>query len=97
MKELTDTDYAKLVKDADDNRSIIFIVRCIMFLVVALVLYFTIGQRVVNTWFESYNEQVKCEIAVMRARNDVLIREIQSEGMTTEEYLKWYEIYSQAN
>ena len=97
MKELTDTDYAKLVKDADDNQSIIFIVRCIMVLVVVLVLYFTIGQRIANTWFESYNEQVKCEIAVMRARNDVLIREIQSEGMTTEEYLKWYEIYSQAN
>ena len=97
MKELTDTDYAKLTKDADDNRSIMFIVKCTVALVVALVLYFTIGQRVVNTWFESYNEQVKCEIAVMRARNDVLIREIQSEGMTTEEYLKWYEIYSQAS
>jgi len=97
MKEISETEYMKLVKDADDNRSIMFIVRCIMILVVALVLYFTIGQRVVNTWFESYNEQVKCEIAVMRARNDVLIREIQSDGMTTEEYLKWYEIYSQAN
>ena len=97
MKELSETDYAQLIKDADDNRSIMFIVRCIMALVIALVLYFTIGQRIVNTWLESYNERAKCEIAVMRARNDVLIREIQSEGMTTEEYLKWYEIYSQAN
>ena len=97
MKELTDTDYAKLVKDADDNRGVIFIVKCICALIITLVLYFTIGQRIINTWFESYNEQVKCDIAVMRARNDVLIREIQSDGMTTEEYLKWYEIYSQAN
>lgn len=97
MKELTDSDYAKLVKDANDNRSIIFIVKCIIGFVLLMVLYFTVGQRIVNTWFESYNEQVKCEIAVMRARNDVLIREIQSEGMTTEEYLKWYEIYSQAS
>lgn len=97
MKEISETEFAKLVKDADDNRSIMLIVRCITVLVIALVLYFTIGQRVVNTWFESYNEQVKCDIAVMRAHNDVLIREIQSEGMTTEEYLKWYEIYSQAN
>ena len=97
MKELRETEIAKLVKDAADNRIIMFIGRCIMALVIALVLYFTIGQRIINTWFESYNEQVKCEIAVMRARNDVLIREIQSEGMTIEEYLKWYEIYSQSN
>ncbi len=97
MKELTDTDYAKLVKDADDNRSITFIVKCTMVLVLTMVLYFTIGQRIVNTWFESYHERVKCEIAVMQARNDVLIREIQSEGMTTDEYLKWYEIYSKAD
>ena len=97
MKELTDTDYAKLVKDANDNRSIMFIVKCIIGFVLLMVLYFTVGQRIVNTWFESYNEKVKCEIAVMRARNDVLIREIQSDGMTTEEYLKWYEIYSQAS
>jgi hypothetical protein len=97
MKELTDTDYAKLVKDADDNRGVLFIVKCTMALVLIMVLYFTVGQRIVNTWFESYHERVKCEIAVMQARNDVLIREIQSEGMTTEEYLKWYEIYSQAS
>ncbi len=96
MKEVPDKQYEQLVHDADDNRMVFKIALIGFCVVLFIVLYFSIGARFVDVWFESYNESIKREIATMKAKNDVLIREIQSEGMTMEEYLKWYEIYNKS-
>lgn len=97
MVQINDAEYQKLKKDADDNRSILFIVKCIAGLVLTMLLYFTVGQPIINSWINSYQESIRCDIETMKARNSVLIREIQSKGLTTEEYLEWYKIYSETN
>ena len=97
MVQLPDEEYQKLKHDADDNNSIRFIVKCIVGLIVALTLYFTVGVRILNTWVGYYQDSVQCRVEEMRARNDVLIREIQSSGMEMDDYLEWYKIYSESH
>jgi len=97
MVQVPDEEYKKLKHDADDNRSIKFLAKCIIGIIVALTLYFSIGIRILNVWVEYYKDSIECDIRTMKAKNAVLIREIQSKNMEMDDYLKWYEIYSETN
>lgn len=93
MIQIEDADFAKLKKDANDNRQIRLIAQWIIGLIIFLVLYATAGQQLLNIQIQKAQAAADREIAVLQAQNTVRIREIESEGLTTEEYLKWYRIY----
>ena len=96
MVQLDEELYNKLKKDADDNRQIRSIFRWVVGLIIFLVLYVTVGQYLLNIQVQKAQAAADREIAILQAQNNVRIREIESEGLTTEEYLKWYEVYHQA-
>ena len=97
MIQISDEDYAKLKKDADDNSSIKSIVRWIMLLVVIILLYFGIASKIIDLEIRKYEANLQCEIATMQAQNAVEIRSIQSKDMSMDDYLKWYELYTKAS
>lgn len=94
MIQISDEDYAKLKKDADDNSSIKVIVRWVVALIVVLLLYFGVATRFIDLEIKKQEAAIQCDIATMQAQNAVYIRQIQSEGMSMDDYLKWYEIYN---
>ena len=97
MVEVEDNIYEKLKKDANDNRAILRIARTICIFLFIVILLFIYGTRLIDISIEKYRAAVKQEIAVEEAHNNVRIREIESSGMATEEYLKWLEIRTTKN
>lgn len=95
MVQLDEELYNKIKKDADDNRQIRSIIRWIIGLIIFLVLYFTAGQHLLNIQVQKAQAAADREMAILQAQINVRIREIESEGLTTEEYLKWYKIHHQ--
>lgn len=95
MVQLDEELYNKIKKDADDNRQLMSIFRWTVGLIIFLLLYFTTGQHLLNIQVQKAQAAADREIAILQAQNNVRIREIESEGLTTEEYLKWYKIYHQ--
>lgn len=92
MIEINEADYKKLIKDANDNRSII---KGIITIIIGIVLIFSVvsfSGTFANIIFKQYEANVQMQIALDEAENDVRIRKIESEGLTTEEYLKWLEV-----
>lgn len=92
MIEINEADYKKLIKDANDNRSII---KVIITIIIGIVLVFSVvsfSGTFANIIFKQYEANVQMQIALDEAENDVRIRKIESEGLTTEEYLKWLEV-----
>lgn len=84
MVELSDDEYKQLVKDADDNREIQRILRAILRWL-ALILLFVV-------FMLSYG----CHAIDMQKQRDnayiqVEVRDIQSQGMSHEEYIEWLE------
>ena len=97
MIEVEDNIYEKLKKDANDNRAVLRIARTICIFLFIVILLFVYGTRLIDISLEKYRASVKQEIAIEEAHNNVRIREIESSGMTTEEYLKWLEIRNAKN
>lgn len=95
MVQLDEELYNKIKKDADDNRQIRSIIQWIVGLIIFLVLYFTAGRHLLNIQIQKTQAAADREIAILQAQNTVRIREIESEGLTSEEYLKWYKVYHQ--
>lgn len=92
MIEINEADYQKLIKDANDNRSIIKGLIIIIIGIVLIVSTFTFSGKVAGIIFEQYEANVQMQIDLDEAENNVKIRKIESEGLTTEEYLKWLEV-----
>lgn len=93
MIQLDNETYEKLKKDADDNRQIRSIVQWVIGLIIFAILYFTAGQHFINIQIQKSQAAAERELAVLQAQTAVRVREIESEGMTVEEYLNWYSIY----
>jgi len=95
MVQLDEDFYNKIKKDADDNRQIVSIFRWVVGVIIFLILYVTVGQRLLTIQVQKAQAAADREIAVLQAQNAVRIREIESEGLTMEEYLKWYRVCHQ--
>ena len=94
MVEVEDEVYEQLVKNANDNTSLIRLVKIVAILIIAVLIVFIYGTKLIDISLMYYRTNVQCNAAVLEAENRVKIREIESSGMTTEEYLKWLEIVS---
>lgn len=92
MVELNDEVYAKLTKDANDNKQLVRIARIAAIVVIFLLFFFTWGKGMIDLDIQRRRIDLECQEAIIRAENNVQVREIESSGMKIEDYLKWLEI-----
>lgn len=92
MVEIDEDILIKLKKDADDNKQIVRIVRMIIAAVFVLIFYFSFGLNWMNLQLEKQRSEIQNQIAITQAHNNVMVKQIESEGLSIEEYFKWLEV-----
>lgn len=92
MVELSDEVYEKLKKDADDNKSLLSIVRTVCGLIFAVLVMITIVIPAYGIWLEARKTEVAMASARIEAINNRGIMEVEKNGLTNEEYFKWLEV-----
>ena len=92
MIELSDTQFEKLKKDADDNRQIIRIVRFAIIFVSIIILYITLAMPMINNYIRSQEEYLKQQTSIEQAKTNAEIMEIEKGSMTMDEYIKWLSV-----
>lgn len=90
--QLEEDDYRKIIKDANDNRSLVRIARWITVAIVFLFIFFSFGCNAIQISLTKYRTKVDAENALVEARTNVQIRQIESEGLSTEEYFEWLRV-----
>lgn len=92
MVQIEDEIYTKLKKDADDNRQIVRIVQIIAVLIIFCVLFFSWGVRLIDLDIQRRTAEMQAQIALAQADTNRQIIDIESEGLTKEEYFRWLEV-----
>ena len=92
MIEVDEDILAQLKKDANDNRQIVRIIRMVIATLLVLIFYFSFGLNWMNLQLEKQRSEIQSQITIAQAHNNVMVKQIESEGMTTEEYFKWLEV-----
>lgn len=90
--EIYKAEYESLKRDANDNRQIVKIVTIIATAVIVLILFFMIGLPQYDLWHHQQQLELERAQKIEDAKNEVVIREIEQQDLTTEEYLKWLQI-----
>ena len=89
MVQIEDEIYAKLKKDADDNRQIVHIVRAVVAVIIFCILFFSWGIRLIDLDIQRRTAELQTQIALTQAETNKQVMTIESEGLTTDEYFKW--------
>lgn len=92
MIEVSVEEYEKLVKEADDNASIIRITRIVIIGIICLVVIFTMLKPAFDVWLEEQKFENQLTNAKIEAANNKQVMDIESEGLSNEEYFKWLEV-----
>lgn len=92
MVQMEDEVYEKLKKNADDNLQVKKIIRIIVSVIVLLVLYFGVISKIIDVQIKKYDAQIQQEVAVIQAETNVKVREIESSGMSMNDYIRWLAI-----
>lgn len=92
MVQMEDEVYEKLKKNADDNLQVKKIIRLIVSVIVLLVLYFGVISKIIDVQIKKYDAQIQQEVAVIQAETNVKVREIESSGMSMDDYIRWLDI-----
>jgi hypothetical protein len=92
MIQMEDEVYEKLKKNADDNRQVKNIVRLVLIVVCLLVLYFGVISKFIDIQMKKYDAEIQREVAIAQAETNVKIREIESSGMSMNDYIRWLAI-----
>lgn len=87
--QLDDAVYAKLKKDADDNRQIIGIMRVVLLTIVLLIAFFCWGRPMLDLDIQKRQANTQREIALIEAETNTEIREIESKGLSFDDYICW--------
>ena len=89
MIQLDDAVYAKLKKDADDNRQIIGIMRITLLSIILLIAFFCWGRPMLDLDIQKRQANMEREIALTNAETNAEIREIESKGLSFDDYICW--------
>ena len=92
MVQIEDEIYAKLKKDADDNRQIVHIIRAIIAVIIFCILFFSWGVRLIDLDVQRRTAELKTQIAITQAETNKKVMSIESEGLTTDEYFTWLKV-----
>lgn len=93
MIQLDDEQYQKLVKDADDNKQIVKIARSCLAVILFSILYFTCLLPLINIGIDQNRANMEQRIDIINAEN--IQHEIESSGLSTEDYFRWLEIQAE--
>ena len=89
MVQLEDEMYAKLKKDADDNRSLKHIVWSVIAAGFCLTLLVTYGFDLLKLDIQRRQSEQQCQIAITQAETAVKTREIEQGDLKFEDYILW--------
>lgn len=89
MVQLEDEVYTKLKKDADDNRQLVTIARWVVIAIVFLSIFFFWGKQILDMDIRRRQTELECQMAIIKAENNVEVRKIESEGMDLDDYILW--------
>lgn len=89
MVQIDDNVYAKLKKDADDNKQIVRIFRCVMATIIFCILFFAWGIRLIDLDIQKRNAELQTQIAITQAETNKRVMTIESEGLSADEYFRW--------
>ena len=92
MIEISEAEFKKLKKDADDNNQLKSIIRFVGLIITVVILYCTLILPFINDYIHKQEEYSKRQIAIDDARTSVEIREIEQGSMSMDEYLKWLSV-----
>ncbi len=92
MVQLNDDDYTRLKKDADDNRQVLAVVRWCVILIMFFVIFFTWGRRMLDLDISKRQADLNNQILIDRANINTQVKEIESNGMTFDDYIRWLEV-----
>lgn len=92
MVEINDADYKQLVKDANDNKTMVKIARWIVGVIVFLVIFISWGTKLIDLDVQRRTIELQNQMEIKQAETNRQIFSIESEGMTKEEYFKWLEV-----
>lgn len=87
--QIEDEVFAKLKKDADDNRQIVHIVRAIAAVIIFCILFFSWGLRLIDLDIQRRSAELQTQMALTQAETNKRVMAIESEGLTTDEYFNW--------
>ncbi len=92
MVQLDESEYDQLKHDADDNNAIKVIAKVAFCGVITIILIFAIIVPVFNLWLSMQKTNLEIESQKVQAMVNLEIKEIESKGMTNEEYFRWLEV-----
>jgi len=92
MVQLDDTAYTKLKKDADDNNQLLRLIRMGLIFLAFVIVFVTWGTKYLDVQIQAREAQIRSEAIVIEAQANKRAREIESAGLTNEEYFKWLEV-----
>ena len=90
--QISDKEYARLKKDADDNRQLVKIVLTITIGILLIIGYFGYGRQMIQLHIRQQEAALQNEIDISKAKANTAIKEIEQTGMSFDEYVKWLEI-----
>lgn len=94
--QIEDDTYAQLLKDANDNNAIIKVAKMVLATIIALILLVTIVIPSVNAYINISIDKARIEMehvmAIEEAKINAQVREIESVGMSNEEYIQWIKV-----
>ena len=89
MVQIEDEIYAKLKKDADDNRQIVHIIRAVAVVIIFCILFFSWGIKLIDLDIQRRTAELQTQIALSQAETNKRVMAIEGEGLTIDEYVKW--------
>lgn len=92
MVQIEDVVYSKLKKDADDNRQLINLAKIVCLTIIVSILIVTSLSRFLDLLYEKNLANLERQIALEQAETNKKIFEIESSGLTKEEYFEWLEV-----
>ena len=92
MVQIEDELYNKLKNDADDNKTIVRIIRVIVCFIIFCILFFNWGGKLIDLDIQRRNAELQNQIALEQAETNKHVMSIESEGLTTNEYFEWLRV-----
>jgi hypothetical protein len=92
MVQIEDDVYAKLKKDADDNRQIRNIARMVVVAIIFCVLFFIWVVPLINLDIQRRSAEMQTQIAITQAETNKRVMEIEKSDLSNAEYFKWLEV-----
>lgn len=97
MVEISESEYNKLRKDADDNKQLKHIVLIIAITLIVIILFFTIGAPFISRFNQRQDAIVQNELRIEQAYNNVEIFKIEKGNMSIDDYVKWKSVNQDTN